>query len=222
MVDDARRGAELLDALATVEPVSPPPSFFIAPMVQHAESAGSFTALLDPDGSFRAPAVVPFALQRFAAQAMLQGPDSQAPYGWTHCLTLAQAPLLLATAGADAGAATFVSAAYLAAHWATQGRGTVDLDFVPPPTATTVEAALGDAPMLAASAAWHAPDPSATGAALATAASGVNDAHHVKYTLACLDAAATDPTATRLYLAAAAYLCAWWHHHPDADDPLAG
>jgi hypothetical protein len=222
VVDDADRGAELLEALATVEPVPPPSSFFIAPMVQHAEASGSFTSLLDPDGSFRAPVDVPFALQRFAAHAMLQGPGSQAPYGWTHCLTLAQAPLLLATAGADAGAATFVSAAYLAAHWATQGHGTVDLDFVPPPTATALDAALGDDPLLAASAAWHASDRTATFATLATAASGANDAHHVKYTLACLDAAATDPAATPLYLAAAAYLCAWWHHHPDADDPLGG
>lgn len=219
-VDDHTRADDLLAALATVGPVAPPPSFFIAPMVQHAESAGAFAVLLDPDGSFRAPRAVPFELQRFAAQAMLQGPDAQAAYGWTHCLTLAQAPLLLATAGADPAVATFVSAAYLAAHWATQGRGTVDLDLVPPRTGSTLGAALLDAPLVAASAAWHADDVEETVATLATAAAVAHDAHHVKYTLACLDAAATDPAATRLYLAAAAYLTAWWGQHPDADDPL--
>src|SRR5688572_901962 len=42
VVHDPGRGAELLEALATVVPVSPPPSFFIAPMVQHAEASGTF------------------------------------------------------------------------------------------------------------------------------------------------------------------------------------
>jgi hypothetical protein len=46
--------------------------------------------------------------------------------------------------------------------------------------------------------------------ALATRASLHGDAHRVKYTLACLDAIATDPGHEALYLAAAAYLSAWW------------
>ena len=45
---------------------------------------------------------------------------------------------------------------------------------------------------------------------LATRASVQRDAHLVKYTLACLDAAAADPPQRRLYLAAAASLVAWW------------
>jgi hypothetical protein len=49
---------------------------------------------------------------------------------------------------------------------------------------------------------------------LATSAAINHDAHRVKYTLACLDAAACDPSAARLYLAAAAYLNAWWQTHP--------
>jgi hypothetical protein len=36
------------------------------------------------------------------------------------------------------------------------------------------------------------------------------DAHLVKYTVACLLAADRDPQETALYLAAAAYLGAWW------------
>jgi hypothetical protein len=41
----------------------------------------------------------------------------------------------------------------------------------------------------------------------------------VKYTLACLDAAAADPSAEPLYLAAAAYLNGWWELRGDPDDP---
>ena len=41
-------------------------------------------------------------------------------------------------------------------------------------------------------------------ASLASAASRGQDAHLVKYTLACLDAADADPGAARLYLSAAA------------------
>ena len=41
-------------------------------------------------------------------------------------------------------------------------------------------------------------------------ASAHHDAHYVKYTLACLDASADDPDAGNLYVAAAAYLAAWW------------
>ncbi|MBV9255094.1 MAG: hypothetical protein JO054_12755, partial [Actinobacteria bacterium] len=50
-------------------------------------------------------------------------------------------------------------------------------------------------------------------------ASRNHDAHRVKYTLACIDAAAADPEATPLYLAAAAYLNDWWDQRGDPTDP---
>jgi len=188
----------LLNRLAEVDVIGPPPSFFIAPMVEHAQDGGAFAGLLEPDGTFVAPAKTPFELQRFAAQAMLQGPPDQAPYGWTHCLTLAQAPLLLAAAqpGRDPAAAIYVATAYLAAHWAGLGDGHVDLTYEPAD-----------------------PGPDAV-TRLATAASVNHDAHRVKYTLACLDAVATDPSHRSLYLAAASYLNGWWDARPDAADPL--
>jgi hypothetical protein len=52
---------------------------------------------------------------------------------------------------------------------------------------------------------------------LATAAAVHHDAHRVKYTLACLEAAGDDPGAAPLYLAAAAHLNAWWEAHRDDD-----
>ena len=45
-----------------------------------------------------------------------------------------------------------------------------------------------------------------------------HDAHLVKYTLACLDAAGADPDAARLFLAAAAFLSAWWRRADGAND----
>ena len=45
---------------------------------------------------------------------------------------------------------------------------------------------------------------------LAARAASHEDAHLAKYTLACFDAAAGNPRRRRLYLAAAAYLGAWW------------
>ncbi len=220
------RTGELLEALTRVDVVDPPPSLFIAPMVEHAQAHGALDGLLDDDGGFRAPAAPPFALLRFAAQAMLQGPPQQAPFGWTHCLTLAQAPLLVASAGSDPARAVFVAAAYLVAHWATQGRGHVDLDAVPPPNGADVAEALDDAPAAAAAAAWHAAEPEATVAALATSAATAHDAHRVKYTLACIDAAAADLTHRSTYLAAAAYLNAWWisflRGRADDDAPAIG
>lgn len=183
--------------VATGPVLGPVPSFFIAPTVLHAQSGGAFDGLLDVDGRFAAPPVPPGALLRVAARTMLQGTPDQAPYGWTHCFTLAQAPLLLAGAGAvPVGAASWVAAAYVAAHWAAYGDGVVDLD----------------APVVA-------PD-GVTATSVATKAAVANDAHLVKYTLACLDAAAADPTQRGLYLAAADHLHRWWDEHGDPTDPL--
>jgi hypothetical protein len=60
---------------------------------------------------------------------------------------------------------------------------------------------------------------------LASAAAVHRDAHLAKYTLACFDAVERDPEFEQIYLAAAAYLGAWWHHHDrmrmNATDQLA-
>ena len=71
---------------------------------------------------------------------------------------------------------------------------------------------------------WHAApdDLAAITARLATAAAVHPDAHLAKYTLACFDAAHADPPATQLFLAAAAFLGAWWAQRPLTDDPLLG
>ena len=216
------RGAhalELLGVLTDQKAIGPPHSLFIAPLLEYAQERGVFEPFVE-DRVFVAPDRTPFELLRFAALAMLQGPDEHVPYGWTHCLTLAQAPLLIANLCADPGRAAFVSIAYLAAHWAGLGAGAVENWFSPRAVEASVDEALTDSPAVAAAAAWHTADPARTLTSLATSASLAHDAHRVKYTLACLDAAAADPVQRRLYLAAAAYLNVWWRHHPDTSDPL--
>ena len=52
---------------------------------------------------------------------------------------------------------------------------------------------------------------------LATNAALHHDAHLVKYTLACFDAAEADPPQRRLYLAAAASLAGYWAQQPSDD-----
>lgn len=190
-------GFALAAAVARTPVLGPVSSGFIAPTVLHAQDGGAFAPLLDADGRFAAPPVPPGALLRVAARTMLQGRADQAPYGWSHCLTLAQAPLLLAgTGAAPVASASWVAAAYVAAHWAAYGDGVVDLG-------TPVAA-----------------PPGVTATSLASAAAVAHDAHLVKYTLACLDAAAADPTQRGLYLAAADHLHRWWAEHGDASDPL--
>ncbi len=210
----------LLDVLSRVPVIGPAKHDGIAALVEHAQAGNALRDLVDADGRFTTPREPPVELLRFAAQAMLQGPAESSPYGWTHCLTLSQAALMVGTACESPSRATYVGAAYLASHWAALGEGAVDLDRVPAPVDIGLDEALATSPGLAAAAAWHDPARAETLTILATAASSAHDAHRVKYTLACLDAAAADRSHRPLYLAAAAYLNAWWIQHPDPSDPL--
>ena len=96
---------------------------------------------------------------------------------------------------------------------ATQGTVDVDVDWSPPPTGDPL-GALDGTPREAAAGAWHATNGERADvvARLASRAAAHEDAHLAKDTLACFDAARDDPGATRLFLAAAAHLGAWWRH----------
>jgi len=217
---DRKRAFYLLDTLLQVPLIGPSEQRGTAAMVEHAQTKGALGGLVDADGTFTAPQVPPIELLRFAAHAMLQGPPESAPYGWTHCLTLPQAALTVAPACEDSSRAIYVASAYLAAHWATLGRGALALDWIPEPVDESVDASLQTSPEDAAAAAWHSTSHADTLTTLATSAALAHDAHRVKYTLACLDAAAADRSHMPLYLAAAAYLNAWWIQHPDRSDPM--
>ncbi len=217
---DSRAPTRLYDSLVATRVIGPAPYGGIAAMVEHAQEHSALSGLLGDDGSFAAPEVTPSELVGFAAHAMLQGPSSAAPYGWTHCLTLAQAALVVGHACSRPLRAIYVACAYMAAHWASFGQGSVACDWVPEPVKESVAEAMQMGPEHAAAAAWHAPSGAATITLLATSAARAHDAHLVKYTLACLDAAAADQDHAALYLAAAAHLHAWWLQNPDPSDPL--
>lgn len=151
------------------------------------------------------------ALLRIAAWSMLEDDPAHAPYGWSHALTLPQAALTVARVAKNQRAAIRVAATHVLAFRATLGSG--PLKMRPPPSGPSP--ATGS-PAEAAAAAWRDGDRIATMSRLAARASTHHDAHLAKYTLACFDAAESDPDAAPLFLAAAAYLGAWWDANPDA------
>ncbi len=162
------------------------------------------------------------AITRFAAWSMVNEPGAEAPSGWTHCLTMPQAALQLASSCTDASLALAVAATYVLGFRVSLA----DVAFKTDPewadpgevgAAVPLADAISAGPIVARSAAWHLP-PAAWRAAtstLATVAATHHDAHLVKYTLACLDAAALDPDHCRLYITAAATLAGWWAVNPN-------
>jgi hypothetical protein len=128
------------------------------------------------------------ALSRVAAWSMLQEPSTYVPYGWTHALTIPQAVMSL-----DLGPELAVSVAGTQVIGFRASMGSRRLDPGLPVPAI---------------------DPKQI-TDFASHASRHFDAHLVKYTLACFDAAATDPEMAHLYMAAASHLSSWWATQPD-------
>lgn len=188
--DAAAGPATLFEALAAPPRVTAP-SLFIAPTMAAVETHGLAARLLARPTAVIPPAQALRELSRIAALSMLQDDPGHAPYGWTHCLTLAQGAARLAPHARDPRRCVRAAATHVLGFRATLGRERlVETPLAPaggPPTSD-----------LAAHAAAHP------------------DAHLAKYTLACLEAAAADPEAADLFVAAAAYLARWWDGHPDA------
>lgn len=213
-------------AVAEVPALGLPGSDFVYPLVHQVDAGGMAAGAVAPVlGEQIDVAAAGRGLLRVAARSMLHGDPAAAPYGWTHCLTLPQAAMTVARRSADPLPTLAVAATYVVAFRAAQGHGPLPgeamADELPePPGADPIEA-LDGGPPVAAAAAWHAPTgriPSLV-AELAARAGTHPDAHLAKYVMACLDAAADDPAAARLFLAAAASLVSRWGPVP-ADDPL--
>lgn len=205
---------ELMRRLADTRPiVSPSP--YIAPTMRAVESDGVAEAILGDVTERLSLAAARRALLRVAALSMLQDDEDSAAYGWSHALTMPLAVLATARA-ANPTAMIRIAATQSLGFRATMGKTRLDLAWRPEAGRT---ASLWNAdPSAAASAAYHWPtdDRTRLKSQLATRASTLGDAHLAKYTLAAFDAAAADPGAAPLYLAAAAYLGAWWDAHPEA------
>jgi hypothetical protein len=218
--DEPGVARSLADALAEVPQLGVPGSTFIYPVMDQAESSGVAASLLGGvaglrhDGPPPDLAAINRDLSRIAAWSMVQEPTEHARYGWTHCLTMPQAVLVVGGDGADPHRAAAIAATHVVGFRAALGQREIDPEWAPAPSRLpTFEEALAVGPDEAAAWAWHV---STEGEAdlvqdLITRASLQHDAHVVKYTLASLDAAAADPDASRLHLAAVAFLLSLWH-----------
>lgn len=182
-------------ALAAVPQLGRPGSDFIFPLMSQVQDRGVAEQVLasvigtDHVTSGR-------ALMRAATWSMLHDDPSQAPYGWSHCLTMAQAVMSLAGDGVDARTALAVAATFVVGFRA--AHGTVHLGRLGDGDGVTIDGAdVPDVIDLATSAALH------------------HDAHLVKYTLACIHTAAADRAWAGTHLSAAAQLAEWWRANPD-------
>jgi hypothetical protein len=186
-------------------------SKFIAPMAMAVEQRGDAARLLSEATQDLSAQQAEQTLLRVAAYSMLQDDPTEAPYGWTHCLSLPQGLLRNADASSNHRVLIGAAAMHVLANRAISGKVAINAD-APPKTSRL---ALDDAdPATAASIAFHTPIERRKEimTALATYASTHQDAHLAKYTLACFEAATNDPDAAPLFMAAAAYLGAWWRH----------
>jgi len=205
--------AELFRRL-TAPPSVRSPSPYIAPTMLAVEAGGYAARLLGDVTATLSPEAAARAILRIAALSMVQDDPASAPYGWTHALTMPLGVFGCADVVDDKRALVRIAATYALGFRATMGK--VALSAEPPerPARDTIHHV---DPIVAAGAAYHAGPAQvlAIKTALATRAATHRDTHLAKYTLAAFDAAARDPSAEKLYLAAAAYLGAWWDAHPD-------
>lgn len=191
-----------------------PGSTFIHPLMSQVERTGLAAELLDgPTRDLSVPAARRQVL-RVAAWSMLQDDPDHAPYGWSHALTMPQAVLGVAHRCSDPSRAVAVAATHELGFRSILGSVALDPAWSPDPLDGDADddSLLDLGPDHAAAAVWHAnaDHTRALVREVVTYAAAHEDAHLVKYTLACLDAARDDPEAARLYRSAAAYLAGWW------------
>lgn len=201
----------LFDRLAAPNRVTSP-STSIAPMALAVERSGEAMRLLQAPVHQLSAQQAERILLRVAAYSMLQDNPAQAPYGWTHCLTLPRGLLQNADASSNHRALVAVAATHVLASRAILSSRTITENPPSPTNEVSIERA---DPASASSIAFHAniSRHKEIMNTLANNAARHHDAHLVKYTLACFEAAAIDTVAAPLFLAAAAYLGAWWQNN---------
>jgi hypothetical protein len=177
----------LYDALRSTPQLGRPGSDFIFPLMSQVQDSGVAATLLTPVLAERFDVTQALhTLSRVATWSMVHDDPGQAPYGWSHALTMPQAVMSLAGGGVRPRTALAVAATFLTGFRAAHGTAQLPEVLEPEPREdVSVEE-------------------------LATAAALHEDAHLVKYTLACLHAMADDPAFRTLHLAAAVRLVDHW------------
>lgn len=214
---DTRPTDDLTERLLAPPNAGDPGSTFIHPLMSQVERTGLALDLLDAPTRDLSVSAARRRVLRVAAWSMLQDDPDHAPYGWSHALTMPQAVLGVAHRCADPGRAVAVAATHELGFRSILGTVALHPAWAPEPVDdVTPESLLAGGPDRAASALWHATDAEfpAQLRRVVTYAAAHEDAHLVKYTLACLDARRDDPASGRLYPAAAAYLAGWWASLP--------
>jgi hypothetical protein len=208
------------DGEALFETLLAPPhvhsdSVYIAPTILAVEANGYAERLLADVTCGLSIGAAQRMILRIGALSMLQDDPESAPYGWSHAITMPQGVLACVDEADDCAMAVRVAATHALGFRATMGKARLVYLAPPKPRSSAFHHV---APIEAAGAVYHA-ESDKIGAimpALATRAATQEDAHLAKYTLACFDAASRDSSGARLFLAAAAYLGAWWDAHPGA------
>ena len=203
----------LTRALLDTPHLGVPGSDFIFPLMHQVDSKGVAADVIGPVlGAATDPSAVARVVARVAAWSMLQDDPAHAPYGWTHCLTLAQAAAAMATSTTVPARALAVAATHVVGFRAGLSNTTVIDRYEPEPVGIDALEAFDASPQIAAAAVHHAPPDTvaAITTELASRAALHPDAHVAKYTLACFDAADADPDHERMFLSAAAFLHGWW------------
>lgn len=205
-------GTQLFDALAATPFVGMGASPFIHPMLMQVDPTGIAREALAHGVPVDDLAGAQRSVLRAAALSMLLEPDEHAPYGWSHCLTMSQAALGIAARLRDPARAIAIAATYVVGFRATLASAPLQRDYAPVDPGCAWGESFEAGSQTAAAAVWHAPvwERASIVEVLATRAAVHADAHLVKYTLACLDAASLDPMASPLYLAACAHLHGVW------------
>jgi hypothetical protein len=205
--EDAAWAEEALWMALANAPKTVSPSVAIAPTMLTVQDQGLAADLLQGPCQALSLAQVRRVVLRVAAMSMLQDTPSKAQFGWTHCLTLPQALLANADASHNTQALCAIAATHSLGFRSTLGTVALDPTFTPTATSAAGQVYFADATQR-----------DAIAQALVTKASCHPDAHFVKYTLACLEAANSDPAAAPLYIAAAAHLAEWFDVNAAEED----
>lgn len=211
-----RPTTSFVDVLADPPSAGDPGNNFIYPTMHLVDANGMAAELLTAPTRSLPADEARRQLLRVAAMSMLQDDPANAPYGWSHCLTMPQAALAVTPRTADPRRAVAIAATYVLGFRATQSTTPLDLDWRPGrPNARgpLLETERADA----VARAWHTDDPPSVERELVTYAAIHHDAHLAKYTLACLHATHADPDAAPLFRAAAAHLAMWWRDDANCD-----
>lgn len=211
-LDGAGEPGSMFDAIAAT-PLAPSQGAtpFIHPTMARVDDDGTAAKLLEGVVAGQAVRAQGREILRAAAWSMLLESDDHSPYGWTHALTMPQAVLGVADATPDPSVALAVAATYVVGFRRSLARRPL-VPTEPDDAGLDLRSALDTDRATAAAAVWHVADDDRPDLVvdLAARASAHHDAHYVKYTLTCLDAAADDPEHARLFLAAAGGLAGWW------------